>query len=76
MNLEQKIQNFSERKTSLSTLEIETRKRDLCNFRAISALEGLTTSATDKKIFDLLVYKKISPNDYLSLCLEAIHEKI
>lgn len=76
MNLEQKIQNFAEKKTSLSTLEIETRKRDLRNFRAISALEGLATSEIDKKIFDLLVHKKISSNDYLSLCLEAIHEKI
>ncbi|OFW80198.1 MAG: hypothetical protein A2887_03185 [Alphaproteobacteria bacterium RIFCSPLOWO2_01_FULL_40_26] len=75
MTLEQKIKKFSQRKTLLSKSEINQRKKELENFRAISVFEGFTTSKLDKKIFDLLIYQKISPSDYLSLCLELSHEK-
>jgi len=67
--MEQKIEEFESRAAVFADAEKAMRASMFQHFSAINRFEGITPSAVDVRLFQLLAAGKISKQEYLELCL-------
>jgi hypothetical protein len=67
--IEQKIREFETRPATFDSAEQTRRVSMFQHLSAINKFEGLTPSAIDERLFQLLAAGKVSKQEYLELCL-------
>lgn len=69
MTLLDKIQEFETRPASFNSAEQSNRVSMFRHLSAINKFEGITPSAVDERLFQLLAAGKVTKQEYLELCL-------
>jgi len=73
-SLRQKITQIESRPSSITDDEIALRRKQIHDFVAISAFEGLRPSNTSLKLQELFAAKKLTSNEYIALCKQHSNE--
>lgn len=73
-SLQQKIAEIESRSCHLADDEITLRRKQIDDFLAISAFEGLRPSKASLKLQELFAAKKLTSNEYIELCKQYSNE--
>jgi hypothetical protein len=73
-SLQQKIAEIESRPSPLPDAEIALRRKQIGDFVAISAFEGLRPSNLSLKLQDLFASEKLTTNEYITLCKQHSSE--
>ena len=73
-SLQQKIEAIESRSSRLSPGEISLRSRQIEDFVAISAFEGLHPSPLSRNLQELFAAEKLTASEYLELCRQHSSE--
>jgi type III secretory pathway lipoprotein EscJ len=67
-SLQQKIAEIESRSSRLADDEVTLRRKQIDDFLAISAFEGLLPSKTSLKLQELFAANKLTSSEYIELC--------
>jgi hypothetical protein len=73
-SLQQKITEIESRSCHLTDDEVTLRRKQIDDFLAISAFEGLRPSKTSLKLQELFAAKKLTSSEYIELCRQYSSE--
>jgi hypothetical protein len=73
-SLQQKIDAINSRSSRLSTREVSLRRKQIENFVAISAFEGLHPSPLSLRLQELFAAEKLTASEYVELCRQHSSE--
>ncbi len=73
MALLDKIQEFETRPAAFNSAEQSSRTSMFRHLSAINKFEGITPTAVDERLFQLLAAGKVTKQEYLELCLLDAH---
>lgn len=64
----QALKKFENRSSALSEQEIDARRQAMRQWQHICTFEGQHASEEDEQLFELLIQKKITRQEYIDLC--------
>jgi hypothetical protein len=73
-SLQQKIDAIKSRSSRLTKGEVALRRKQIENFVAISAFEGLRPSTLSLRLQELFAAEKLTPSEYVELCRQHASE--
>ena len=73
-SLQQKIDEIESRSSHLSQGEIALRRRQIDDFMAISAFEGMYPSTLSLRLQELFAAEKLTASEYVELCKQHSSE--
>jgi len=62
------LQEYEKRPSTLSAKEIDARRQAMAQWQHICAFEDQHSTKKDERLFELLIQKKITRQEYTDLC--------